>query len=195
MKAKPVFLGAAVILTFLVVTGAWLLATLLSPHHATPIERTAGLRRSPEGPATIMISCQKGERFGSTIYPILRVQCRDGSCETVGATDLAPEPAIYAHCRPDEDFTYDVQSAETEVSDSICRSEISFTLTTAGEVRDATISRSSGSRSLDLKVLNMVARRHYKPTRCGMCSVFVAPPVNLKKYWLSGQGNRAGTRE
>lgn len=133
----------------------------------------------PESPATIMISCEKGGEFGWTSYP-------DGRMGRV--SDLAPEPAIFARCRPDEDFTYDVHSTQAEIIDGLRRPEIAFVLTGAGQVRDAHVTRSSGSRSLDLKVLGMVANRHYKATRCGPCRVFVAPAVNLNKYGLSGPG-------
>ncbi len=127
----------------------------------------------------MMISCEKGGEFGWTSYP-------DGRMGRV--SDLAPEPAIFARCRPDEDFTYDVHSTQAEIIDGLRRPEIAFVLTGAGQVRDARVTRSSGSRSLDLKVLGMVANRHYKATRCGPCRVFVAPAVNLNKYGLSGPG-------
>jgi hypothetical protein len=125
-----------------------------------------------------MISCERGEEFGSTSYP-------QGGVHPGRVTDLLPEPAIFARCRPDEDFTYDVQSTKAEIMDSSRRPEIAFALSEAGKVRDAFITRSSGSKSLDLKVLSMVASRHYQATRCGSCRVFVAPPVNLNKYELS----------
>jgi hypothetical protein len=126
------------------------------------------------GAATIWISCEKGTQFGWTSYPV-------GGVHPGKTSDLAPEPAMFAHCRPDEDFTYDVQSTESEITESKRRPEVSFVLTDAGLVRDAFIGRSSGSKSLDQKVLAIVVSRKYEATGCGSCRVFVAPPVNLKK--------------
>ncbi len=127
----------------------------------------------PEAPATIMISCERGKKFGWTSYP-------DIQSNTM--SDLAPEPAIFARCRPDENFTYDIQSTRAEIMDASRRPEIAFVLAEEGQVRFAVITRSSGSKSLDLKVLSLVADRHYKATPCGACRVFAAPPVDLKKY-------------
>jgi len=133
----------------------------------------------PEVPAKIMISCERGEEFGWTSYP-------NGGVRPDRVSDLAPEPAIFARCRPDEDFTYDVHSTKAEIMDATRRPEIAFVLTEAGLVQDALVTRRSGSKSLDLKVLGIVMNRHYKATRCGPCRVFVAPAVNLNKYGLSG---------
>jgi hypothetical protein len=141
--------------------------TLLEPWKRDPPEGYSGA-------ATIWISCEKGDEFGSTTYPHHR-------CNDCKLSDLAPEPAIFAHCQPDEDFNYDVQSTKSEVAESNRRPEIGFVLTEAGPVRNAFITRSSGSRSLDQKVLGIVSGRKYTATNCGSCSVFVAPPVNLKK--------------
>lgn len=145
---------------------------------AIPITLLESWKREPlegySGPATIWISCAKGNEFGSTTYPHHR-------CEACRLSDLAPEPAMFAHCQPDEDFNYDVQSTELEVAESKRRAEVGFVLTEAGLVRNAFITRSSGSRSLDQKVLGIVSGRKYTATNCGSCIVFVAPPVNLKK--------------
>jgi hypothetical protein len=135
----------------------------------------------PEVPATIMISCERGEEFGGTSYP-------NGGVRPGRVSDLAPEPAIFARCRPDEEFTYDLHSTKAEIMDATRRPEIAFVLTEAGLVQNALVTRSSGSKSLDLKALSIVMNRHYKATRCGSCRVFVAPAVNLNKYGLSGPG-------
>lgn len=137
--------------------------------------------QTPDAPATIMISCEKGNISGLTLYPRYPEYCTESHCTLIEGSDVAPEPALFARCRPDEDFTYDVQSTKGEILHSERRPEIAFVLTGAGQVRDAFISRSSGSKSLDLKVLRMVASREYRATECGSCRIFVAPPVNLKK--------------
>ena len=120
---------------------------------------------SSEPPMSIVIHCENGEKSGFTSY---------------GGTDI-PEGAVFVGCRPDEDFTYDVSSTEAEVSDSSRRPEIAFVLTGSGEAKDALVTRSSGSNSLDAKVLKLVAGRHYRPTRCGTCRIVVAVPVDLKR--------------
>jgi len=74
-----------------------------------------------------------------------------------------------------------VQPTREEILDSNRRPEIAFVLTDAGVAQNAVVTRSSGSKSLDLKVLSVVASRRYKATRCGPCRIFLAPPVNLKK--------------
>ena len=144
---------------------------------AVPASLSSGWKPEPlEGyssAATIWISCERGNEFGPTTYP-LRFKLGE-------ASDLAPEPAIFAHCRPQENFNYDVRSTKDEIAESVRRPEVSFVLTDAGQVRDAFISRSSGSKSLDQKVLSIVVNRKYEATRCGSCRVFVPPPVNLKK--------------
>jgi len=126
------------------------------------------------GAVPIWISCEKGTQFGLTSYPYEDI-------DRGNLSDVLPEPALFARCRPDEDFTYDVQSTKSEIAESRRRPEVSFVLTNAGLVRDAIISRTSGSKSLDQKVLAMIGSRKYEPTRCGTCRVFVSPPVNLKK--------------
>jgi TonB family protein len=146
---------------------------------AAPASLRGGWKPEPSegysGAATIWISCERGNDFGPTTYPL------HSPCSNCEASDLAPEPAIFAHCRPEENFNYDVQSTKPEIAESIRRPEVSFVLTDGGLVRDAFISRSSGSKSLDQKVLAIVVKRKYEATRCGSCRVFVAPPVNLKK--------------
>jgi hypothetical protein len=145
---------------------------------AVPSSLREGCKPEPpegySGPATIWISCEKGNQFGWTDYPY-------GGMHAGKMSDVFPEPAMFAHCRPNEDFTYDVFSTKSEVAESSRRPEISFVLTDAGLVRDAFINRSSGSRSLDLKVLAVIVSRKYGPTGCGSCRIFDAPPVNLKK--------------
>jgi|SRR5208337_3078509 len=149
---------------------------------AVPASLRGGWKPEPpegySGGATIWISCEKGNQFGFTYYPY----GGDNPGNHLGnMSDLLPERTMFAHCRPEEDFTYDIQSTKNEIAESIRRPEISFVLTDAGQVRDAFISRSSGSKSLDQKVLSVVVSRKYEATRCGSCRVFVAPPVNLKK--------------
>jgi len=145
---------------------------------AVPASLRGGWKLEPpegySGPATIWISCEDGNQFGSTYYPY-------GGDHPRKTSDLPPEPAMFAHCRPEEDFTYDIQSTKNEIAESIRRPEVSFVLTDAGQVRDPFISRSSGSKSLDQKVLSVIVSRKYEPTRCGSCRVFLAPPVNLNK--------------
>jgi hypothetical protein len=184
MTRKRAFLALLAIFTLALGGAGMFVHRWLSSTDLAPPPPTASL--TPEAPATIMISCEKGGTFGLTIYPRYAEYCRDTGCTPIGRNDLAPEPAMLARCRPDEDLNYDVQSTKAEIMDSTRRPEIAFLLTETGQVRDAVISRSSGSRSLDLKVLSMVANRHYKPTRCGSCQIFVAPPVNLKKSGLFG---------
>jgi hypothetical protein len=95
----------------------------------------------PEGysvPVPIWISCERGNQFGPTDYPY-------GGVHANKTSDIAPEPAMFAHCRPNIDLTYDVFSTKSEVAESSRRPEISFVLTEAGVVRDAFINRSSGS--------------------------------------------------
>jgi hypothetical protein len=186
MTTKNALLGAAFILT-LILGGAMIVLVVWSrKSEGSALGPQPAVLQPPDAPATIVISCEKGERFGWTTYPILVMECQGESCEMIGRSDLAPEPALFAHCRPDEDFTYDVQSTSAEVLDSVRRPEIAFVLTEAGLVQGALVTRSSGSKSLDLKVLHVVANRHYKATRCGRCQIFVAPPVNLKKYGVAG---------
>jgi hypothetical protein len=170
---KNTALGVAVAIAVTIfATAAWHFGRV----EAVPASLHGWKPESPEGfrAATIWISCEKGNQFGWTSYPGSRIR-------SAKMSDLAPEPALFAHCRPDENFTYDVQSTKSQIAETSRRPEISFVLTGAGLARDAFISRSSGSKSLDQKVLAMIKSRKYKATRCGSCRVFVAPPVNLKK--------------
>ena len=186
MTTKNALLGAAFILTLILGGVMIVLAAWSQKSEGSGLGPLSAVLQPPGAPATIMISCEKGEGFGWTMYPVLTMECKGASCEIIGASDLAPEPALFAHCRPDEDFTYDVRSTTEEVLNSIRPPEIAFVLTEAGRVQGALVTRSSGSKSLDLKVLRVVANRHYKATQCGRCQIFVAPPVNLKKYGVAG---------
>jgi TonB family protein len=173
MRKKTALCAAVALAMTIVAVSVWHLGHVV----AAPASLRGGWKPEPSegysGAATIWISCEQGNEFGLTIYPL---HFKAGE-----ASDLAPEPAMFAHCRPEENFNYDVQSTKSEIAESIRRSEVSFVLTEAGLVRDAFISRSSGSKSLDQKVLAIVVNRKYEATRCGSCRVFVAPPVNLKK--------------
>ena len=119
----------------------------------------------PEPPMTILISCERGNQSGWASY---------------GPIDI-PEGAIFVHCKPNEDLTYDVSSTEAEVADSSRRPEVAFVINASGEAREAVITRSSGSRSLDAKILTLVSQRHYKPTGCGSCRVAARVAVDLKR--------------
>ncbi|SRR5216684_559296 len=175
MRKKTALCAAVALAMTMVAVSVW--------HFGHVADATASLRggwkpEPPEGysgAATIWISCERGNEFGPTTYPLHPL------CPNCEVSDLAPEPAIFAHCRPEENFNYDVESTKSEIADSIRRPEVSFALTDAGLPQDAFINRSSGSKSLDQKVLAIVVNRKYKATRCGSCRVFVAPPVNLKK--------------
>jgi hypothetical protein len=174
MLKKTALCVAVALAVTIVVIAVWCFGQM----EAVPASLRGGWKsKQPEGysgPATIWISCEKGNQFGWTDYPY-------GGVHANKTSDVAPEPAMFAHCRPNEDLTYDVFSTKSEVAESSRRPEISFVLTDAGVVRDAFINRSSGSKSLDQKVLAMIVSRKYEPTRCGSCRIFVTPPVNLKK--------------
>jgi TonB family protein len=116
---------------------------------------------------TIMISCERGNRSGWAFC---------------GGIDI-PEGAIFVRCNPNEPFTYDLSSTDTEVTESRRRPEIAFVLTGSGEVQGAIISRSSGSRSLDAKALAIVTNTRYKATGCGSCRVVAKVAVDLKKRY------------
>ena len=177
MTSKSVLAGLVLILVF-----ALGVALLLRLHTGTSVPPLFPVvSPTPDAPATIMISCEKGNISGLTLYPRYSEYCTESHCTVIEGSDVAPEPALFARCRPDEDFTYDVQSAKGDNLHSERRPEIGFVLTGTGQVRDAFISRSSGSKSLDLTVLRIVASRKYRATGCGSCRIFVAPPVNLKK--------------
>ena len=177
MTSKIVLAGLVLILVFAM--GATL---LLWSHMGTSVPPPLPtVSPTPDAPATIMISCEKGTISGLTLYPRYSEYCTKSHCTVIEGSDVTPESALFARCRPDEDFTYDVKSTKGEILHSERRPEIAFVLTGTGQVRDAFISRSSGSTSLDLKVLRMVASRKYRATGCGSCRIFVAPPVNLKK--------------
>jgi len=188
MTTKLALLGSGLILT--VLGGATIFVVWSRAASSVPTLLPA-VALTPDAAATIMISCDKGETFGSTIYPICSEYCssRSGTlnqssdlvCTLDPSCDSVAETAIFARCRPDEDLTYVVQPTREEILDSNRRPEIAFVLTDAGVAQNAVVTRSSGSKSLDLKVLSVVASRRYKATRCGPCRIFLAPPVNLKK--------------
>lgn len=119
----------------------------------------------PEPPMDILVSCERGNQSGETNY-------RPGDI---------PQSAIFVRCRPYEDFTYDVSSTEAAVAESNSRAEVAFVLTDSGQARYAVITHSSGSKSLDQKVLRLVSNRKYKPTGCGTCRVVAIVPVDMKK--------------
>ena len=169
---------SAVVLILVLVFGVSL---VLWSHIGTTAPPLPAGSLTPDAPTTIMIACEKGDISGLTLYPRLSERCTESHCTVIEGTDVAPEPALFTRCRPDEDFNYDVQSTEGEILQSMRRPEIAFVLTAKGQVQDAYISRSSGSKSLDRKVLSMIAGRKYRATECGSCRIFVAPPVNLKK--------------
>lgn len=121
----------------------------------------------PDPPTTIMVSCDRGSRSGWTSY---------------GAADI-PEGAIFVNCKPDEPFTYQVFSTEKEAAEARRRPEVTFVLAASGEVREALLTRSSGSSSLDAKAMDLVTTTHYKATPCGVCRVVTSIPVDMKKRY------------
>lgn len=119
----------------------------------------------PEPPFDILILCDGGPSSGETWY---------------GGTDI-PQGAVFVGCRPDEDFTFDVSSTAKEVMDSSRRPQLSFVLTGSGDVRDTMLIQTSGSKTLDQRLLRLVSERRYKPSGCGTCRVAVTVPIDMKK--------------
>jgi len=121
----------------------------------------------PDPPMTLMISCERGSRSGWTSY---------------GGVDI-PEGAIFVKCKLDEPFTYQVSSTEKEVAETRRRPEVIFLLAASGEVREAFLTRSSGSSSLDAKAMDLVTKTRYRATLCGVCRVVTSVPVDMKRRY------------
>jgi len=118
-----------------------------------------------ESPFEVMISCEAHRLSGSVLYG-----------------DDAPTGALSTGCKPQGNF-YIVgpQSTPEEVCKSKIEPEVGFKLTSSGEVINIALTRSSGSPTVDRKVLQMVREGHYPPTNCGACKVSARVPVNLKR--------------
>src|SRR5579862_4818322 len=121
MITKSVLAGSVLILTLVAdVATAFVLWFLAGRTVPPPL---AAVSLTPEAPATIVISCERGKTSGLTIYPRYSEYCRDSHCTLIEGSDVAPEPALFARCRPDEDFTYDVKSTRAEITESSRRPE------------------------------------------------------------------------
>jgi len=158
----------SVLIVAVILLGATMLSRLLSfqsQPNAVPTESLS--LTPPEPPMTILISCERGNRSGWASY---------------GGVDI-PEGAISVRCKPDELFAYDVSSTDTELAESRRRPEIAFALSGSGQVEEAMISRSSGSRALDAKVLALVTNTRYKATGCGSCRVAARVAADMKKRY------------
>ena len=128
LVSVPIFalIGGATAL-LLTVWSAWSEGRVLSPPPAVLLP--------PEIPAKIMISCERGEEFGWTTYPNDLNDCGVRRCRLDEVSDVAPQAAIFARCKPDQDFAYDVQSTKAEIMAASRRTEIAFVLTEAGQVQ------------------------------------------------------------
>ncbi len=151
-------IGALVVLVALVTVGMLLRPTAsLSQndlHFGGPVER----------PFDMMIRCDVQKESGSMFY---------GSDAPIGG--------YFVGCLPQGSFySIEASSTEEEACESKLAPEIAFGLTASGEVRNATLIRSSGSRSVDQKILQVVRDGHYPPTDCGTCDVIARVPIDLK---------------
>jgi TonB family protein len=154
------------ILALLLAAGALLIVALrlllMSPKHLGQTDLQSNF--SIEAPFDVMISCDVHKQSGWTPY---------------GGD--APITVLFTGCKPQGDFNIVAgQSSAEEARESKTRPELSFLLTASGEVKNVILTRSSGSQSVDRKVVQMVRERHYPPTNCGTCTVSARVPINLK---------------
>ena len=116
-----------------------------------------------ERPFEVLISCEVHKQYGWTLY---------------GGD--APILALFAGCKPRGNF-YLVGAPSTPEEACAARNqpEVAFLLTGSGDVTNVALTRSSGSSSVDQKVLQLVRDSRYPATKCGECAVFAKVPVSL----------------
>ncbi len=94
----------------------------------------------------------------------------------------APIGAFFVGCKPQGNFYNLVLAPSTpeEACESKTQPEVAFLLTASGDVKNVALTRSSGSASVDRRVLETVRDSRYPPTNCGACTVVARVPVDLK---------------
>lgn len=142
--------------------GMLLLPTMRRLNSASALHPSACVSEQPDD---VLVSCERRNESGNAVY---------------GPLD-APTFGVFVGCSPDEDFAYDVDSTPEEMSESERKPEVAFLLTDLGGLRDVVLTRSSGSGSLDRKVLKAISSRHYAPTKCGTCRVVAKVSVQLRR--------------
>jgi hypothetical protein len=142
------------------VAGLLLLPT--TRRNTTALSPTLG---APEQPYDVLISCESRKGSGNAVY---------------GPVD-APTFGLFVGCSPKGDFSYDIPSTTKEMYETKRNPEVVFELSDLGELKNAVLSRSSGSTSLDVAAVKTVSSRQYAPTKCGACTIVVRIAVE-KKY-------------
>ncbi len=152
-------IGALLVLVALVTVG------ILPRPIASLSQNDLHFGRPVEPPFDMMIRCEVKKESGSMFY---------GSDAPIGG--------YFVGCLPPGNFygIIEVSSTENDACESKLAPEVAFGLTASGEVRDGMLIRSSGSRSVDQKILQVVREGHYPPTKCGTCDVIARVPIDLK---------------
>ena len=154
------FILVLVLLAALCVSGV----AILMFRPAQPLSQTDLQPRFPIArPFEVLISCEVYKQHGWTWY---------------GGD--APIRALFAGCKPQGDF-YLVGTPSTPEEACAARNqpEVAFLLTGSGDVTNVALTRSSGSSSVDQKVLQLVRDSRNPATKCGECAVFAKVPVSL----------------
>lgn len=118
----------------------------------------------PEQPYDVLISCERRKGSGNAVF---------------GPID-APTFGLFVGCSPKGDFAYDIPSTTKEMNETKRKPEVIFELSDLGELKNAVLSRSSGSNSLDVAALRAVSNRQYAPSNCGTCTVVARVAVQLR---------------
>ena len=162
MPRKMGLIWVLVLLAALCAFGA---AVLLFPHTERLSQADLKPRLPIERPFEVLISCESHkQQYGWTWY---------------GGD--APVRALFAGCKPTGNFYLVAPpSTQQEACETRNRPEVAFELTGEGEVKNVLLTRGSGNRSVDRKVLKMARDSRYPATHCGACVVFAELPVNLK---------------
>ena len=78
-----------------------------------------------------------------------------------------------------------VKATSGEMMKVNCRPQIVFQVTSSGEVSDASVSRSSGSKTLDEKSLRLITESPLERHNCGECTVTAVIGVDFQgPVWM-----------
>jgi TonB family protein len=113
-------------------------------------------------------------------------ECSRGLAGTL--TDISGDWVLiqdHPPCTLAGDFLLPVKATAAEMVALNRRPQISFQVAANGRVRNASVSRTSGSKTLDDRLLKEVTAHRYKGNNCGVCRVTTVVDVDFQgPVWM-----------
>jgi outer membrane biosynthesis protein TonB len=88
-------------------------------------------------------------------------------------------------CTSGDILVHPIAATAAEMAELKSRPSVTFVVDSNGQVGNASILRTSGSKTLDKRSLNQFIAQHYEPHNCGICKISTVVDVDFQgPVWM-----------